>query len=251
MDRSTNKLIDSISVVAIDLDGTLVDSKNDLCAAANKTLTELGLPALSSKRVTEFIGDGIDELVRRLLVASGQKKAPGSMQEIIAKFRDYYLQDVFTASTIYPGVVEGLTALREANKSICCVTNKSSALTLPLLKAARLDPFMDQVYCADFSHQRKPGPWMLQAAKKHFDCSLEEMLMVGDSLIDIAAAHAVGCRIAAVDYGYNHGRPIEDDRPDWVISSFEEISELPLESNRLVGISQMDRQQSCLPFTQP
>lgn len=219
--------IKRLRVVAVDLDGTLIDSQPDLAVAANVVLESLDLPALPPGRVGQFIGGGIEALVRRVLEERGQQATARQVRSALGQFQQHYRDNLFVHSRVFPGVIEGLDALRASGLSVCCITNKAAEFAQPLLAAARLDGCLDAVFCAAAPEQRKPGPWLLRYACRCFGITAQQLLMIGDSRNDIAAARAAGCRVAAVDYGYNQGRPIADDQPDWIISSLLQVMRLP------------------------
>ncbi len=224
------RLIDRIRAAAFDLDGTLVDSAPDLAAAANAMLKALGNRRLAEYRITALIGDGVDRLVEGVLTTSLRRApAPAALAAAGTLFRRIYAERLFDRSRVYPGVVQGLGALRKAGIRLCCVTNKHSAFTAPLLDAAGLARRFAFALCADRAEERKPKPDLLLAACARFGIAPAELLYVGDSRADIGAARAAGCPVAAVDYGYNQGRPILAERPDWVITSLAEIAALSTE----------------------
>ena len=109
------------------------------------------------------------------------------------------------------------------------MTNKHSAFTLPLLDAAGLTPFLAFALCADCADERKPKPDLLLAASARLGVASSEMLYVGDSPADIAAARAAGCPVAAVDYGYTDHARLAEAGPDWIIGSIAELVALSAE----------------------
>lgn len=220
------KIIDSIDAVSFDLDGTLIDTAPDLGSAANMMLIMLGGRPLPEDQIPKLIGAGIDEFVKRVLVLSGV--TPDSMLHSMAAmlFRNLYGQRVFERSRIYPGVVKTLRALRASRRPLYCVTNKESKFALALLEFAGLRGCFASVLCADRPEDRKPSPTLLHAACAYAGVGPEKMLCVGDSRTDIEAAHAAGCRIVAVDYGYHRDLSLQEARPDAVVANIEEIMEL-------------------------
>ena len=106
------------------------------------------------------------------------------------------------------------------------MTNKERKFALPLLEFAGLTGFFASVFCADRPEDRKPSPNMLTAACTHVCVEPAKMLCVGDSRADIVAAQAAGCRVVAVDYGYHRDQPLEELRPDAIVSNVHEIMEL-------------------------
>jgi phosphoglycolate phosphatase len=220
------KLIDCIDAVAFDLDGTLIDTAPDLGAAANMMLVILGGRPLLEQQVPKLIGAGIDEFVKRVLVLSGAT-SNGTLESTAAMlFRNLYGQHLFERSRIYPGVVNTLRTLHAGGRTVCCVTNKESKFALALLEFAGLEGFFSAVLCADRPEDRKPSPNLLRAACAHAGVEPAKMLCVGDSRADIGAAHAAGCRVVAVDYGYHRDLPLADLHPDAIVSNIEEIMEL-------------------------
>jgi len=190
--------------VAFDLDGTLVDSAPDLAAAANAMLAERGLPPLPLARVAAAIGDGIDALVVQVLEESaGRAPDAGAAAAAGERFRDLYARDVFTASRLFPGVREGLERLAARGIPPGCITNKARAFTAKLLDRAGLASRLAFVECPESAGERKPAPFMLQKACGSLGIAPGELLYVGDSALDVAAARAAGCPVVLVDYGYN------------------------------------------------
>jgi phosphoglycolate phosphatase len=224
------RLVERIRAAAFDLDGTLVDSAPDLALAANTMLGMLGHAPLAENRIATLIGDGIDRLVEGVLTASiGQEAEAAVLVAAGGLFRQRYAEHLFDRSRVYLGVTEGLRALGDAGIRLCCVTNKHSVFTLPLLEAAGLTRFFAFALCADRAEERKPKPDLLLAASARFQVAAGELLCVGDSRTDIAAARAAGCPIAVVDYGYNQGRSLAAEYPDWIIGNMTELVALPAE----------------------
>lgn len=217
-----------IRAVAFDLDGTLVDSAPDLAASANAMLEALGHARLPEAAVTALIGNGVDRLVEGALAASAGRPAEARpLAAATALFRHCYAERLFDRSRIYPGVVEGLEALQAMGVARCCITNKASAFTLPLLDAAGLSGRLAFALCADRLEERKPAPDMLRVASRRLGIASDEMLYVGDSGVDVAAARAAGCPVAVVDYGYHRGSDLAALRPDWIIGSVADLPTLP------------------------
>ena len=217
-----------VRAVAFDLDGTLVDSAPDLAAAANAMLEALGHARLPEPRIATLIGGGVERLVEGALAASTGRAAEAKpLAAALALFRRSYGERLFDRSRVYPGVIEGLEALDAQGVARCCITNKASAFTRPLLDAAGLARRLAFALCADRREDRKPAPDMLLAACLRLAVAPAEMLYVGDSRIDIEAARAAGCPVAVVDYGYHQGYSLAAECPDWIIKSLVELSAVP------------------------
>ena len=211
----------------IDLDGTLADTIPDLAIAANTMLRELGRAELDVEVIRTFVGKGIPNLVGRAL--SGTLDGVAS-EDMLARAMPIY-ERCYTEvngrySTLYPGVMEGLEALRAAQFPLACVTNKSGRFTLPLLDHLGLARYFDQVVAGDTLPQKKPDPAPLLHACRHFGVEPRHMLFVGDSINDAQAARAAGCPIFCVTYGYNEGRDVQELDVDAIVTSLVEASDL-------------------------
>lgn len=223
----SRRFVEEVRAAAFDLDGTLVDSAPDLALAANAMLCALGHPALAEERIAAAIGDGIDMLVARALAeSSGQAPDARALSEAGSIFRERYAQRVFEASRVYPGVGEGLAALAARGLPLACITNKHSRFTAAVLEAAGLARWFALVLCADAPEQRKPGPYLLLEACRRLAIAPRELLYVGDSGLDVAAARAAGCPVVLVSYGYNRGRPASEAGADAVVASLAEVVEM-------------------------
>jgi phosphoglycolate phosphatase len=222
-----HRLVEAARAIAFDLDGTLVDSAPDLALAANRMLAALGERELAEERVAAAIGEGIDALVARTLAESaGREPAPDRIEEGRKLFRDFYAERVFDRGRVFDGVREGLERLAR-HRPIGCITNKARPFTEALLAKARLARFLGFLECADGPEQRKPAPFLLLAACRELGIAPRELLYVGDSALDLAAARAAGCPVVLVSYGYHHGRRPEDAGADAVIADIRELASLP------------------------
>ena len=219
------KLTDRILAVALDLDGTLIDTMPDLAAAVNLTLRMLGARPLAEERVAALVGNGVESLVGGALRASVGDAAmhPGREAAALDLFRRQYGQALFRRSQVYPGVRQALEALADMRLPLCCITNKHSEFTVPLLVAARLSEFFAFTLCADRVEDRKPSPNLLLTACARLCIAPAEMLYVGDSAVDVAAARAAGCPVIAVTYGYGNERPSGDRKPDGVAGKLTDL----------------------------
>ncbi len=214
-------------MILIDLDGTLVDTVPDLALAVNVMMERLGMPVYEEQQVREWIGNGVDRLVRRALVGAYEGEPSQALfQRGYPVFMQAYEENVCQDSRPYPGVVEGLERLRAAGYPLGCVTNKAARFTEPLLEKLGLDKYFQITVSGDTLAKKKPDPEPLLYAAGFFKVPPVECLMVGDSINDVQAARAAGFRVVCVNYGYNHGQDIRDARPDAVIDSLDQLPEL-------------------------
>ncbi|MGZ5049416.1 MAG: HAD hydrolase-like protein, partial [Usitatibacter sp.] len=120
-----------IRAVILDLDGTLVDSAGEIGVALNETLAELGVRPMSLEAVKALIGRGVRSLVERALELQG---AVADIDREVKRFEAHYGRTVATHATLFPGVKDGLAALRDEGIELAVVTNKPRAFTERLLR---------------------------------------------------------------------------------------------------------------------
>jgi phosphoglycolate phosphatase len=208
----------------IDLDGTLVDTLDDFTAALGAMARELGLPALGAQVVEGFIGKGSEHLIRSALAHVG---APAALYD---RAWDAY-QSAYRGlngrhAEVYPGVVEGVRALRAAGLRLACLTNKPGEFARELLRAKGLAPSFELVFGGDAFERKKPDPLPLLETCAALGTAPAATLVVGDSRNDAAAARAAGCPVVLVTYGYNHGEPVRGVDADGYVDSLAEIAAL-------------------------
>ncbi|MGB3287688.1 MAG: phosphoglycolate phosphatase [Burkholderiaceae bacterium] len=215
------------SAVLLDLDGTLLDTIPDLASAANAMRQDLGLPALAQETIATYVGKGTGHLVMRALSNNDQGKAPTpeELQQGLAIFDRHYHRYNGEASTLYPGVLEGLQAFRQAGAKMAIVTNKPTEFTLPLLPRFGLDQYMDHVVCGDTCEQKKPHPMPLLHACDLLGIAPQDALAIGDSVNDALAARAAKIRVLAVPYGYNEGMDVRILEVDDIVTSIADAAQ--------------------------
>jgi len=211
----------------IDLDGTLADTIPDLAEAANMMLRELDRPVLERELIRTFVGKGIPKLVERALAGNLEGSAPaGLLARALPIYERCYAEVNGKYTVIYPGVSEGLRALRAMQLPLACVTNKAERFTLALLEHLQLARCFEQVIAGDTLPQKKPDPQPLLHACRGFGIAPGDMLMIGDSVNDVEAARAAGCPVFCVSYGYNEGRDVRELDVDAIVASLIEATRL-------------------------
>ena len=212
----------------LDLDGTLLDTAPDLAAAANAMLADLCVPAMDGTRVRGFIGKGVEHLVRSTLAAArGGEPDRQSLGQALERFEHHYALLNGLRSAVYPGVREGLGALRSHGARLACVTNKPARFTQPLLERFDLAQYFDAVVSGDTFARRKPDPEPLRAACRQLGVAVAEAVMIGDSDNDALAARAAGCRVLLVAYGYTDAGALQKLDCDGIVESLLNAAQLP------------------------
>jgi phosphoglycolate phosphatase len=205
----------------VDLDGTMVDTLGDFEAALNAMLGDLALPRIDRAFIEHTVGKGSEHLIRSTLAHVGAPHA--RYDEAWARYQHHYLAINGEHSAVYPGVVEGLTALRRRGLKLACLTNKPTAFARPLLAKKGLDVFFDQVFGGDAFERKKPDPLPLLKTCAALGTLPAHTLMIGDSSNDAKAARAAGCPVLLVDYGYNHGEPVQAVDADGVLARLDQL----------------------------
>lgn len=216
-----------VHVVILDLDGTMIDSVPDLDVALNSMLSELTLPPVEVASIRMFVGRGTQNLVRSTLsVHLESDEVEKTMDIAMTLFYKYYRIVNGEHSTVFPGVNEGLQAMKEKRLNIACVTNKPSIFTEPLLAKNGLYSYFNLIYCSDTFLVKKPDPFPMQMACRKFGFSPAQAVAIGDSVNDAQAARAAGCSLFMVPYGYNYGKPVDEMNPDATVSSLLQAANL-------------------------
>ncbi len=214
-------------MILIDVDGTLVDSVPDLAFCVDEMMKAIGREPWGEARVRDWVGNGVERLVRRALTGSlDGEPSDEEFERAYPIFLDLYAENTSKRSRLYPGVREGLDHLKSRGYRLGCVTNKAAQFTLPLLKDLGVYDDFEIVISGDTLPVKKPDPGPLLHAAKHFGVKPEDALMIGDSISDVKAARAAGFQIVCMSYGYNHGEDIRNYDPDLVIDSMAELKEI-------------------------
>ena len=190
----------------LDLDGTLVDTLGDFVAVLDLTLAELGLPPVGRDFVAHTIGRGSEHLVRTTLAHAGGD--PALFDRAWALYQLHYADVNGAHAAVYPGVVEGLEALKALGLPLAVLTNKPAAPARELLRRKGLDGYFRHAFGGDDFPRKKPDPLPLLRTCEALGTPPSATWMVGDSRNDAEAANAAGCPLLLVTYGYNHGEDI-------------------------------------------
>ncbi|TNF50937.1 MAG: phosphoglycolate phosphatase [Gammaproteobacteria bacterium] len=214
-------------MILIDLDGTLVDSVPDLAYCVDAMMARLDRPPHGEARVRNWVGNGVERLVRRSLIGQLEGEPDeADFQRAYPIFLELYRDNTSKRSQLFPGIRAGLDWLKAAGYPLGCVTNKAAQFTEPLLRDLEVRDYFEIVISGDTLPRSKPDPLPLLHAAAHFGAEPAEALMIGDSISDVKAARAAGFTIFCMSYGYNHGQDIRDYHPDAVLDSLTEVKGL-------------------------
>ena len=190
----------------LDLDGTLVDTLGDFVVALNLSLDDMRLPRIERAFIERTVGKGSEHLLRSTLAHVGADA--GLYERAWARYQAHYLDINGMHAEVFPGVLEGLDRLRSRGLRLACLTNKPTAFAKPLLERKGLSGYFEQVFGGDAFERKKPDPLPLLRTCEALESEPSRTLMIGDSSNDAQAAHAAGCPVVLVTYGYNHGEDV-------------------------------------------
>jgi phosphoglycolate phosphatase len=207
----------SVRLLVFDLDGTLVDSKEDLANSVNHALAEFGYPALPHQRIYSYVGDGATMLIRRAVGENGNGVLPAVIEAFLADYRRRLLDTTLP----YPGVAESLGEW-SGRFEMAVLTNKPIDMTRAILSGLSLDGHFVDVLGGDSLDSKKPNPEGLLHIMKMRKAHPGETLMVGDSRNDVLAGRGAGVRSCGVTYGLGAGGFAEHP-PDFTVGRFPEL----------------------------
>jgi len=223
-----------MQALLLDLDGTILDTARDLMTATNRTLADLGRPAVSEAQVRAWIGDGVRALVKSALAATGGYD-DGTLDHAHERFMLHYGDCFADESHPFPGVVAVLERARAAGVPAAVITNKAGAFTEPLLEATGLRPYLAVVVSGDTVATKKPDPEPVRHALEQLGAEPQRSVMVGDSGNDVSAGLAAGCRVVCVTYGYNRGADVYQLGADRVVATFDAVWDVVAPEGSLAG----------------
>lgn len=202
-----------IRAAILDLDGTLVDTVGDFQLALHRMLGELQADGsqVDMAFIGRTVGKGSEYLVQQTLRHVGlPHHDPAFEERALASYQHHYGQINGQASELFAGVTEGLQALKRRGWELACLTNKPGRYARELLERKGVAEHFTHVFGGDEFARKKPDPLPLIETCRALGLPPQEVLMVGDSSNDAQAAHAAGCPVVLMTYGYNHGQPIRE-----------------------------------------
>jgi phosphoglycolate phosphatase len=204
-------------LVLFDLDGTLVDSLPDIASALNGALGSAGLAPLPLDVVRGLVGEGVQRLVEKALVAQQAQHLDAAA--LTRQVVEIYTRQPCVQTRLYPGMASTLEALARRGARLCVLTNKVGSVARALVAALALGDTFDEVIGDGDGHARKPAPDAALALFRKAGVSAGRALMVGDGLPDLALARAAGCPVAACAWGYSDRATLEAQRPDFLVEA--------------------------------
>ena len=202
-------------VYIFDVDGTLLDSARDICAAVGQVLASAGAPPVSFESLRSYVGHHFAVLFGDLFPGH----TPEQMEEWIRQYRAIYLGRCHAQTSVYPGVAEALAALGGRKGT---ATTKGTPTTQAVLEQFGLRRYFDHVQGTD-GFPFKPAPDVILRTMEALGAKPGECLMVGDSEADMEAGRAAGIKTCAVLYGYGNRELVARQQPDYWIDDLRQL----------------------------
>ncbi|MGA2809135.1 MAG: HAD-IA family hydrolase [Terracidiphilus sp.] len=221
--------VESLKLMVFDLDGTLIDSAQDLCNSVNAALVHVGLEALPDPEIAGYVGNGAPMLMRRAL-ASSKKIALDQVNEVLqgaayAFFLDYYREHKLDFTYAYEGVLEALKALRDLHdapggtaRTMAVLTNKPVRPARGICEGLGMAGYFLHIYGGDSFPVKKPDPLGLRSLMEEVGARPEETVMVGDSKVDVQTARNAGAWSLGCAFGFGP-QNLMDNPPDVIVDS--------------------------------
>lgn len=206
-----------VQALLFDLDGTLIDSSQDIADSLNYVLKGMGLPARSKAEVERFVGDG----VRTLLVRSIGSDDEALIGKAAETFKNHYLVHCIDETVLYPGVETVLDLFKAKKKAV--ISNKPCDMVVKTLEHFGIARHFNVVMGAESAKARKPDPEPVLKALEKLGVPPGEAIMIGDGTTDIRAGKAAGAFTCAATYGYRARAELQAFGPDYFIDRMEDL----------------------------
>jgi phosphoglycolate phosphatase len=196
-----------VELLAIDLDGTLVDSAPDIAHCLGIALESIGYAPPGEPRTRVWIGDGLEALIGRAIAHAAGPPSEAALHgearnKALAAFLTCYRDNLFVRSALYPGVIATLDALQARGLRLCCITNKRYSFSHELLTQAGVRDRFELLLGGDSLAEKKPSPLPLTVAAETLGVTPSAATLVGDSHQDLRAARAAGYGFVLAAFGY-------------------------------------------------
>ena len=211
-------------LLIFDLDGTLIDSKEDLVNSVNAMLAWKHRDPLPHHVVASYIGNGAPMLVKRALPDLNEDDHLAALQF----FLDYYREHMLDATVLYPGVREALDRLHRESIPLAVLTNKPVRFSAQLITGLGLAGHFFQIYGGNSFEEKKPHPIGIERLIVESGADRERTVMVGDSAVDVLPARAASVKACGVSWGFQP-ETFATVPPDFIVDDLRALAEMVLE----------------------
>ena len=210
-----------MKLVVFDLDGTLINSLEDLADSANWMLLQHGYPMHPVDAYRYFVGDGMRKLIERILPL--EERNDVRIEQCKAEFVAYYTIHMEDKTVVYPGMIELLKELKDRGLKIAVATNKVHIAVAPLMAKYFPGIRFDSMIGQREGIPVKPHPQIMYDILKETDCQPSETLHVGDTATDMQLAHSAAVTPVGVLWGYRPLEELQEAGAKFIIEKPEEL----------------------------
>jgi phosphoglycolate phosphatase len=206
-----------VRALIFDLDGTLIDSKLDLALAVNATLAELGRNPLPHGQIFSYVGQGAPALIARALGGGASEEECLLGLEFFIK---YYSAHKLDNTVLYPGVREALDALKGMPMAV--YTNKPVRVSRSIIQELGVADHFRSVYGGNSFERKKPDPMGVESILRELGAAPTQVMIVGDSEVDVQTARNSGTWVCGVTYGFG-SHHFTEYPPDLLVDNLTEL----------------------------
>lgn len=199
--------------ILFDLDGTLLNTLDDLADSINIVMREEGFRQRTKAEIREFIGDGAEMLMKRSLPPEASET---EILRCLTKFRQIYLQNMQNRTRPYEGIPELLNKLKAMRIKVGVVSNKPDEATKKMCRQYFGDK-IDAAIGDNLDRKRKPEPDNVFEALKQLGSDGQKTLYVGDSDVDVKTAKNAGLACAGVTWGYRSRETLQEAGAEHIV----------------------------------
>lgn len=214
-----------MALVMYDLDGTLLDTAEEIYFAVNSTLSQYGHQTVTLPQIKVLIGYGTEWLMKQAWPNKSELDLQHVWEKVMSDFVRHYAVVAGTKSQLYPKVLETLEGMKQLSIRQAVVTNKEQPFTNCILEKNGIIDFFDLIVAGNTLPVKKPDAAVVQHCLNTLGIDAKDSLFVGDSAIDIATARNANVTCWVVPYGYNGGKDIRLSNPDKLIQDLSAVSQ--------------------------
>ena len=200
-----------------DLDGTLVDTREDIVRSVLYMLSEMNAPAMLREEIQSYVGRGLYPLMSGTLRTTDKKQ----IEKGGKIYRDYYGRHMLDHSALYPEAKNFLENYKNRKQAV--VTNKPNPFSEEMLRYLGVADYFIKIIAGDSEHPKKPDPAAVLNLLEKEKLQPEEALFIGDSLIDVETARTSGIQIAVISHGFGRSDELESAAPDLLVKDFAHL----------------------------
>lgn len=215
--------------VIFDLDGTILNTLDDLADSSNHVLARQGFPTHPTERYKTFVGNGIPKLIQRILPADASDEV---FEHTLAEFGKYYDMHKNDKTAPYQGIPEMLSELKSHGLKLCVLSNKQHDLSVQIVKHHFGEDTFDLIRGKMEQFPAKPDPASCNDVISILNIPKSNILYVGDSNVDMQTGHNAGLTKCGVSWGFRSVEELKSAGADYIADSPHDITKIALEDGQ-------------------